>query len=781
MIEKKDNVFVVNTTKLSYVMGLRGDSCLEQLYFGRRIGVNSACALQEKYASEYGNTILGIENEHITFDNICVELSSQTMGDYRESSLEMQMPDGSYAYHFVYQDYAIYDGIYRESDQTEMPHARAEQEGKVQTLEIIFCEEKYNLLLTLVYTTFEDSDVITLRRVLKNNSGEKVIIHKFMSMQLDLPESDYDMVTFDGAWTRERHMHRRALTPGRAVNDSNTGTSSNHHNPLIYLVRRESNKEMGECIGVNLMYSGNHYEAAEVSPYEKTRIVAGINPHRFVYELADGTIFHSPEAVLSFSPDGMNGLAGNFHRFIKSHVIAKQWRESERPVLVNNWEATYFDFQEKKLLKLAKDAKELGIELFVLDDGWFGKRDNDHCSLGDWKVNEKKLGGTLKQFASKIEASGMKMGIWMEPEMISRDSDLYRSHPEYAVEVPGRHAYLGRNQLVLDLTQACVQDFMIQSFSEVLACGNISYLKWDMNRQITDGYSAGLMENGEFYHRYVLGLYRVLDILTKKFPNVLMEGCSAGGNRFDLGILYYMPQIWTSDDTDAKERIAIQEGTVYGYPPCTMGAHVSAIPNHQTLRNIDLETRFHVACFGLLGYELDVTKLNKSECKVIKEQIAFYKKYRNVFQYGTFSSHKMANGNEIWQVVAPDKQTAIAMVYQKESTPNLSNDILRVTGLLEEDEYHVMTRKQALSIKVFGNLVNQVSPVEIAEGGVMQAIVDKVYRVDSEVEEYDVTGSMLAYAGIKLSQRFIGTGYNEKTRVMPDNTSRMYIIERREA
>lgn len=779
MIQKSDKVFEIHTKKLSYIIGLRSESCLEQLYFGRRIGVKSASALQEKYASEYGNTILGIEKEHITFDNICVELSSQTLGDYRESSLEMKMPDGSYAYHFLYKDYEIYDGIYKESSSTRMPHAKQNDIEGCQTLEILFREEKYNIELRLVYTAFEDSDVITLRRVLKNDSNEMITLDKFMSMQLDLPEANYEMVTFDGAWTRERHMHRRKLAPGRVVNDSNTGTSSNHHNPLIYLVREGASKDSGECIGLNLIYSGNHYEAVEVSPYQKIRMMTGVNPHRFVYQLAGGDVFYSPEAVLSFSPDGMNSLAQNFHHFVQNHIIAKHWNKNERPVLVNNWEATYFDFQEKKLLKLAKDAKELGIELFVLDDGWFGKRENDHCSLGDWKVNEKKLGGTLDEFANKIETIGLKMGIWMEPEMISPDSDLYRSHPEYAIEVPDRHVFLGRNQLVLDLTQECVQDFMIQSVGNILDCGKISYLKWDMNRQITDGYSRLLEENGEFYHRYVLGLYRVLDTLTKKFPDVLIEGCSAGGNRFDLGMLCYMPQIWTSDDTDAKERICIQEGTSYGYPLCTMGAHVSAIPNHQTLRNIDIETRFHVACFGLLGYELDLSKLNKSECKVLKEQIAFYKKYRKVFQYGTFSTHKMANDNEIWQVVSRDQCTAIAMVYQKESTPNLSNDILRVEGLLDEEGYHVRTRKQALSIKTFGNLVNQVSPIEIAEGGVMQAIVDKVYRMDSEVEEYDVTGDMLAYAGIKLSQRFIGTGYNEKTRVMPDNTSRMYVVEKK--
>ena len=782
MIAYEDSVFHLTTDQISYVMEVREGQYLENLYFGQKVMDQRFQGRREPFANEYGNVVVDPGKSHITLDNLCLEFSSGATGDFRESALELLMPDGTYSNRFTYQGYKLYPGVFVESTQTGMPYAReasGSKEENIDTLEITFLDQLFQIELRIIYTVFEQSNVITQRRVLKNLGTEGVTVDKFMSLQLDLPERDYYLETFDGAWARERQKNHKELVSGIYINSSTTGNSSNRHNPFILLGRSGSTEHMGECIGINLIYSGNHYEAVEVTEYDKLRILAGINPHRFSYEVKSGESFYTPEAVISFSNQGKSGLSSQMHKFVLNHIVPEKWAYKERPVLINNWEATYFDFNKSKLLHLAKEAKQLGIELFVLDDGWYGNRQDDTSSLGDWVVNEKKLGGTLKELADKINGIGLQFGLWMEPEMISRNSRIYEEHPEYAIEIPGREAYLGRNQLVLDYTKKEVRDYIIESICNVLSSANISYVKWDMNRQITDAYSSDLgHRQGEFYHRYILGLYEVLESITKRFPDILFESCAAGGNRFDLGMSFYMPQTWTSDDTDANERIHIQEGTSYGYPLSTMGAHVSAAPNHQTLRNVNLETRFAVACFGVLGYELDVTKLTRSEKKVITNQIAFYKAHRSLFQFGTFSRSTMHNGNIIWQVVSEDKEEAIALVYQSLSKPNVSSDILKVTGLKKDSMYEIRTRKQFLSIKEFGDLVNQVSPVKISQGGVLQSVVDKVYMLESEEEVHQASGDLLEYGGIKLAQRFIGTGYNNDTRVMGDFSSRLYIIRK---
>ncbi len=782
MIKYEQGIFHLSTDSMSYVIGIREENYLENLYFGQRVIDQSFQGRKEPFTNEYGNAVVVPGESHITLDNLCLEFSSGATGDFRESSLELRMPDGIYSNRFIYQGFEQYAGLYTKAKQTGMPYARnsdIEKEENVETLELIFMDQQYQIQFRIVYTVFEQSNVITQRRVLCNLSTESVTLDKIMSLQLDLPERDYYLETFDGAWARERHKNRKELVSGIYVNSSTTGNSSNRHNPFILLGKLGCTEHMGECIGINLIYSGNHYEVVEVTEYSKLRILAGINPHRFSYEVGVGETFYTPEAVLSFSNQGKNGLSAGLHRFVSSHIVPAKWANKERPVLINNWEATYFDFTKSKLLHLAKEAKQLGIELFVLDDGWFGNRQDDTSSLGDWVANEKKLGGTLKELADQINRIGLQFGLWMEPEMISRNSRLYEKHPDYAIEIPEREAFLGRNQLVLDYTRKEVRDYIVDSISKVLQSANISYVKWDMNRQITDVYSRELgQRQGEFYHRYILGLYEVLESITERFPDILFESCAAGGNRFDLGMLFYMPQTWTSDDTDANERIYIQGGTSYGYPLSTMGAHVSAVPNHQTLRTVNLETRFAVACFGLLGYELDVTKLTRSEKKVITKQIEFYKAHRRLLQFGTFSRNTMPNGNTIWQVVSEEKDEAIVLVYQSLSKPNSSSDILKVSGLLKDSMYEIRTRKQFLSIKEFGDLVNQVSPVHISQGGVLQSLVDKVYMLESEEEVCQASGGLLQYGGIKLAQRFIGTGYNQDTRVMGDFSSRLYIIRK---
>ena len=782
MITNNNNIFHITTKNISYIIGIRSNRFLENLYFGRKIPNQiDYSALTEKFANPYGNSVLingDKQDKYITLDNICLEYSFHGTGDYRSLPLLLKINDNTYSSRFIYDDYVIYKGIFKDSTKTAMPFARDNEKEEIETLEIILKDDFYQLELRLIYTVFPDCDVITRRCVLMNHAKETVTIEKIMSLQVDLPGKDYYLSTFDGLWARERHQNEKELVSGSYVIESMNGTSSNRHNPLILLAKKDCAEEQGESIAFNLIYSGNHKEIVEVSEYGKLRILSGINNTCLSYQLKEEETFYTPEAVLTYSSNGKNGVSKNMHSFVLNHIIPPQFAYKERPILINNWEATYFNFNQYKIMGLAKEAKNLGMELFVLDDGWFGERKDDTSSLGDWTVNERKLGCSLKTLVEKINKQGLAFGIWIEPEMVSENSKLYREHSDWAIAIPGREVYLGRNQLVLDYTNAEVRGYIISTIRGLLKSANIRYVKWDMNRPLCDAFSkTDAATPGEFYHKYVLGLYEVLSKITKEFPDVLFEGCSAGGNRFDLGMLYYMPQIWTSDDTDPHERMQIQGGTSYGYPLSCMGAHVSASPNHQTLRNTSLETRFQVACFGDLGYELDITKLTSAEKKIMKKQIEFYKQYRMLLQFGQFKRIVSDKEHIIWQVLSEDKSKAISLLYRFLARPNDSADILYAKGLKGDAMYHVSVRETSISIKEFGNLVNQISPISIKEEGILQSAVNKVYMLKGEKEEYVVSGSLLMHAGIKLKQRFIGTGYNEDTRIMGDFSSRLYIIE----
>jgi alpha-galactosidase len=634
------------------------------------------------------------------------------------------------------------------------------------------------LRLALTYTVFEDSNVITRRATLYNDSTEEVTIKNLASAQLDLDTDDWKLVTFDGAWSRERYMHERPLAPGIMINDSKSGVSSADHNPCIFLT-----KENGETIGMNLIYSSNHRELVETSPYGKVRVLTGINPATFSWVLAPQDRFQTPEAILTYSPDALNGASQNFHHFINNHIIRGPWKFRERPVLINNWEATYFKFTEDKLINLAKESANLGIELFVLDDGWFGLRNDDTTSLGDWTVNPKKLPSGLENLSLEVHRLGMMFGLWVEPEMVSIESQLYKKHPDWMIAIPGRRPSVGRNQYILDLTRPDVRDYLFKQLSDVWHFANVNYIKWDMNRVFSDMYSTNreMKDHGEFFHRYILGLYELLEKLTAAFPNVLFESCASGGNRFDLGMLCYMPQTWTSDNTDALSRLYIQEGTSCGYPLSTMGSHVSDSPNHQTLRRTDLESRFNIAAFGVLGYELDVTKLKGQQKDAIKAQIAFYKAHRALLQYGTFTRVKLANSTSnqvVWAVASQDKSELLVLFAQKLNPSNPGSDKLRIEAVDLNAVYEVFPRQQRIDLKMFGNLLNQVSPLPITEGGIAQDTISKAVTLDSEVEHYRVTGEQVAWAGIKLNQQFGGTGYDAMTRVLGDFGSRIYIFKK---
>ncbi|WP_321300880.1 alpha-galactosidase [uncultured Sphaerochaeta sp.] len=778
MISKKDRLFNLSTKKTTYLFAITETGHLEHLYYGRYLSKDtiSIDALAEKRSISIG-TGTAYDSDHPTlfFNNLCMEYSTMGKGDYRESSVDISYSRGMQTLDFIVKSYRILPGKPRTF--SGLPESYGDK-TTCTTLEVMLKEACLPLRLALTYTVFEDSNVITRRATLYNDSNEEVTIKNLASAQLDLDTDDWKLVTFDGAWSRERYMHERPLAPGIMINDSKSGVSSAEHNPCIFLT-----KDNGETIGMNLIYSSNHRELVETSSYGKVRVLTGINPATFSWNLAPQDRFQTPEAVMTYSPDALNGASQNFHHFINNHIIRGPWKFRERPVLINNWEATYFKFTEDKLINLAKESANLGIELFVLDDGWFGLRNDDTTSLGDWTVNPKKLPSGLENLSLEVHRLGMMFGLWVEPEMISIESQLYKKHPEWMIAIPGRRPSVGRNQYILDLTRPDVRDYLFKQLSDVWHFANVNYIKWDMNRVFSDLYSANreMKDHGEFFHRYILGLYELLEKLTAAFPNVLFESCASGGNRFDLGMLCYMPQTWTSDNTDALSRLYIQEGTSCGYPLSTMGSHVSDSPNHQTLRRSDLESRFNVAAFGVLGYELDVTKLKGQQKDAIKAQIAFYKAHRALLQYGTFTRVKLANSisnQVIWAVASQDKSELLVLFAQKLNPANPGSDKLRVEAVDLNAVYEVFPRQQRIDIKMFGNLLNRVSPLPITEGGIAQDTISKAVSLDSEVEHYRVTGEQVAWAGIKLNQQFGGTGYDAMTRVLGDYGSRIYIFKK---
>lgn len=794
MIREEDKVFILDTTHTTYCFRVMDTGHLEHLYYGRKITVDAACAeaLTEKHSFAPGNTNV-YDGEHTGFslEDIRLEMSSYGKGDIREPFVEIVHGDGSSTCDFLFAEAKISEG--KEAYDT-LPGSYDES-GQVGHLVVILKDVQYGMTLELHYYVYEDCDVITRSAVLINESDETVRVERLMSAQLDFDTPDFSMITFGGAWAREMRRTSTRLLSGKHVNASYTGTSSNRANPFVMMVRDGATEDGGECYGFNLIYSGNHYEAAEVSGYGKTRFVTGINPGTFSWHLASGERLEAPEAVMTYSHEGYNGLSQHMHRFVREHIVRGTWKKKTRPILLNSWEAAYFDFNEHKLLSLAKAGKEAGIELFVMDDGWFGERNDDKHSLGDWDVNTKKLPGGLDGLCRKIKDLGLDFGIWVEPEMVNVNSKLYEAHPEWVIDIPGKPHSEGRNQRLLDLSQAEVQDFIIEKMTAVFSSADISYVKWDMNRTFTDYYSKALPaeRQQELAHRYVLGLYRCMKELTERFPQILFEGCAAGGNRFDLGILCYFPQIWASDDTDALCRAEIQNGYSYGYPMSVVSAHVSSCPNHQTLRTTPLETRFAVASFGICGYECNLSDMKKEELDAVKEQIALYKKWRDVLQWGRFYRGRSFSqngdtqgsvladlpGNQMeWTCVSKDGEKAVGFLMQKLVAPNTQFQYYRAKGLNPEMKYHFYNRELKYNVKEFGDLVNTVSPVHIRQDSLAHNLIAKFVKMDGEREDMHVYGDALMYNGVRLKQAFGGTGYSEEVRYYQDFGARMYFMEK---
>lgn len=695
-VNASNRLFHLQTKHTSYVFHVIEDGSLGQLYYGPKIPFKDDYAnLNTREEHDCTNTRTD-EDVEFQAELLKQEYAGLGKGDYRYPAFQITYPNGSRTSEFQYRDYELKDGKER---LTGLPSTFADDSNDSQTLTVKLADG--DLELQLHYTVFADEDVI-VRSTTFVNHGKTVLLNRALSAQLDLPDADYDFIQFAGSWSRERHLHRNRLRPG-TQSISSLRTASNHQeNPFFMLARPHTDNNQGAVFGFNFVYSGNFLDSVEVDQFDTTRVLIGINPDEFGWKLNKGDSFQTPEAIFSYTDNGFNALSQQLGAFYAQHLINPHFAHQERPILINNWEATFMDFTEDKLMPIVKRAKELGIEMFVLDDGWFGHRDDDRSSLGDWFVDEKKFNHGIAGFAKRVHDLDMKFGLWFEPEMISIDSKLYQTHPEWMIKTPGRGQTPGRHQFVLDMSRQEVVDYLFGLMSHIIQDAKLDYIKWDMNRNITEMYGADLPADQqlEFSHRYILGVYDLYDRLTKAFPDVLFESCASGGGRFDLGMMYYAPQAWCSDDTDAVERIKIQDGTSYGYTPSMWGAHVSAVPNDQVGRLTSIDMRAKVAYFGAFGYELDVTELSDEEQATIKQQVAFYKQYRKLFQFGTFYRLETPDTSDNvygWETVSPDKQTAIGMRYQILNGANPAYIRYYFKGLDPERHYTVNDGSEVFS------------------------------------------------------------------------------------
>lgn len=690
--DRESRVFTLQTKNTTYQMKADDKGVFLHTYYGEKTDNSDKsylirCADRGFSGNPYE---VGTFDRSYSLDMLPQEYSCFGTGDYRISALRVRQADGSRAAELRYAGCETRKGKYAIPG---LPAAYGAQE-EADTLEVILKDEACGIEVRLLYGVFEKKDVITRAVRITNRSERPVVLEKAASLCLDWQQGEFDWLTFYGRHAMERNVQRTGIAHGVQSVGSVRGASSHHYNPFAVLCEKGTDETKGLCYGFSFMYSGEFLIEAEKDQADQTRFVCGIHPDDFDWTLNPGESFDTPEVLMSCSAEGFGGMSRNLHDLIRENVCRGEWKHKRRPILINNWEGTYFDFTGDKLVSIAEEAAKLGVELFVMDDGWFGKRDSDNSGLGDWYPNEEKLGCTLKELGERIEALGMKFGIWFEPECISEDSDLYRAHPDWAVQIPGRKPNLSRNQLILDFSREDVQEYIIERLSAVLDSAPISYVKWDFNRSICDKFSANLSagRQGEMAHRFVLGLYRVLEELLERYPHLLLEGCSGGGGRFDTGMLYYSPQIWCSDDTDAIERLQIQYGTSFAYPVNTMGAHVSAVPNHQTGRVTPIATRACVAMAGTFGYELDVNKMTDEEKEAVKRQIQIFKEQYDLISYGDYYrlTDVQKSSCAVWETAAKDGSEAlVSAVWQHvQATPAFLN--VKVRGLCEDSMYRVM-------------------------------------------------------------------------------------------
>lgn len=681
---KEKQIFSIDTKNTTYQMKVDSYGFLLHLYYGAK--VNGAMDYLLTYADRgfSGNPAEAGADRTYSLDVLPQEYPTWGTGDYRNAALLIQNADHSESCKLQYAGHTIKKGKYNLSG---LPAVYAE-ENEAETLEIYMEDCVSNLKVTLLYGVVEQLDIITRSVIIENHGSEDIIIEKAGSACLELLPGQYDLLSFCGRHTMERTVQRKRIGYGSSVFESRRGTSSHQYNPAFILADVNATEDCGNCYGIAFVYSGGFRFETEKDPYDQVRTVMSIQPEQFAYPLNPGERFVVPETIFSFSQNGFGALSHNYHNCINHHVIRRSFQKKMRPVLINSWEAAYFDFTGETMLELAKNAADVGIDLVVMDDGWFGKRDDDNSGLGDWEVNEEKLGCSLGTLIEKINELGVDFGIWIEPEMISEDSTLYRNHPDWVLQIPGRSPVRSRNQLVLDFSRKDVRDYIFASICKVLDQGNITYVKWDMNRSISDVYShVNVRET--VLHDYVVGVYDFLEQMIQRYPELLIEGCSGGGGRFDIGMLYYTPQIWCSDNTDAIDRTKIQYGTSFFYPASAVGSHVSAVPNHQTGRITSLKTRAVVAMAGTFGYELNLQMLSAEEKEEIKEQVAVFKKQNELIQQGTYYrlTNPMEDAMAAWLFVSENKKHALFNVVVLDKQVNAGVAFIKLKGLLEGSTY----------------------------------------------------------------------------------------------
>lgn len=658
------------------------------LYFGKKVhdSENSDHLLQKE--SRAMSVVFDDAHDNLSLEHLKQEYPVYGTGDMRSPALDIRASNGSRLLDLRYVSHEIIPGI---PEHKNLPGVYCEHEDEAETLFLKLHDEKSGLSVILRYTVAKNIPALIRSAKIINESEQEILLETAMSMNLDLPDTDYEMISLSGAWARERYVQRQPLHHGIQAVSSMRGHSSNNFNPFIALARPYTTETAGEAIGFSLVYSGNFLAEVYADTYHTARVRMGIHPDTFEWHLHAEESFETPESVIVYSDSGLNGMSEIYHELYRTRLARGYWRDRERPILVNNWEGTYFHFNEEKLLEIAQCAKELGIEMFVLDDGWFRNRNNDLTGLGDWIVDKEKFPYGLGHFVDAVHAEGLLCGLWIEPEMVNPGTDLFREHPEWIIHEEGRDMHPGRHQYTLDFSNPEVVDCIFNKLKAVLDEAHVDYIKWDMNRSMADVYSMTLKHQGELSHRYILGIYSLYEKLLEAYPKILFESCSSGGARFDPGMLYYAPQCWTSDDTDASERQKIQYGTSFVYPISSMGAHVSAVPNHQLHRTVSLKTRADTAYFGAFGYELDLTKLSEAEKEEVKKQVAFMKEHRRLLQYGTFLRLKSPfESNEcIWMSVSPDQTEAVLAYYRRNAEVNVGYRRIRLAGLNPDALYTV--------------------------------------------------------------------------------------------
>ncbi len=704
--DKSIGCFHIQSKNSSYVIGTYYNKLLSHIYYGKRLeNLHGICDTTYFWSGIYCKDRDITENEMFSSQGAILEYSTAGVTDKRKCAFGAVFEDGSMYFRPFYKSYKIYSGKPKLSG---LPATYVEEEGEATTLEILLSDDERDLDLVLRYTVYENTDAITRNVDVINRSQKSVDIKSAMSMSIDFTDNDFDFVHLYGAWARERRIQKGSLLNAGCYIESTIGASGHYHSPFVALARKNADEKSGEVYGFSLVYSGNFYAGADVDPFNITRLTMGISPSNFSWKLEGGQTFVTPEVVMVYSAEGYGAMSRTYHKLYRTRLVRGKFRDAHRPVLINNWEGTYFDFNEQKIVDIASEAQKLGIELMVLDDGWFGKRNNDRCSLGDWYANIEKLPEGIPGLAKKVNDVGMKFGLWYEPEMVSPDSELYRAHPDWCIHVPGKPQSLGRHQLTLDLTRKDVCDYIKAFMTDMLSKADISYVKWDMNKNFAEIGSAQLPKEkwGEFEHRYMLNLYDILEDITTKFPDVLFEGCASGGGRYDAGMLYYYPQYWCSDDSDAIERLSIQYGTSMVMPASTMGAHVSAIPNHQCGRSEPLETRAYVAMCGTFGYELNMLEMSDEDKEQTKKHVELFKQVRDTIHNGDMYRLKSPFDSEksAFQYVNDDKSESVLVYVTILGHPNNPPYRLKLEGLDNDAVYLETTTNKEYSGQVLMNV-----------------------------------------------------------------------------